>query len=226
MSERSDAELERLLARRIGSEIAGARSIASARERVWIRLGPRLRTRRSTSIPVRMRTAALAFAAVVALFVGLGWLQQYRIDVAQGGLPVLYREEVARTSLRNELFDAEIVIQLRHVEGGPGLRAGALIDVRLNESALPATIEVRSRPKGTTVVEVIGRTAQLQEARQATAVTRTSFFAPLPPLARGETRLYEVWLFVESARGIFESDRMILEITGKPEGDRARIASP
>jgi hypothetical protein len=220
--ERTDAELEAIFARRLGGEIADARAVTAARERVWATLRAR-HSRMHRPAVGAVGTVAFTVAAVVALIVGLAWAQQYRVEVAQGGLPVLYREEVARTSLRGDGVDADIAIQIRHVEGAAGLRAGALIDVRLGPRELPATIEVRARLKGATLIEVIGRTAGIAETRGPTEISRTTFFAPLPPTGRDETRTYEVWLFIETSRGIVESDKLLVEVAGRPEGERAII---
>lgn len=221
MSYRSDQDLETLVRSRLRGDAADPRRIAAARERVWSQL--QRRVRRHPSPLGRIATAALALAAVVVVALALGWAQHYRLEVAAGPLPVLYREEVGRADLRNDLVNAEMALQLRHLEGAAGLRAGALIDVRISSDGLPATVEIRARTRGTIVAEVIGRTAQLQEVRRATDVTRTSFFAPLPPTERGETNTYEVWLFLETSRGVFESDKLVVEVAGRPEGERARI---
>lgn len=221
MTERTDAELETVVTRRLGGEIADARAVTAARERVWATLRLR-RSRARRPVLGWIPTAAVAVAAIAAILAGAAWAQQYRVEVAQG-FPVLYREEVARTSLRSDGVDADLAIQIRHVEGAAGLRAGALVDVRLGPTVLPATIEVRARPKGASVIEVIGRTAGIAETRGPTEISRTTFFAPLPPTGRDETRTYEVWLFIETSRGIVESNRLLVEVVGRSEGERAII---
>jgi hypothetical protein len=223
VTERSDAELEALIARCLGGEVGDARELRAARERVWATLRERTAQRKGRPAFGWTATTAFAVVAAMAFVVWLAWAQQYRVEVAQGGVPVLYREEVGRTTLRGADVDADIAVQIRHIEGTSGLRAGALIDVRLGASALPATIELRARPLGASVIEVIGRTAAIAETRGPTEVSRTAFFAPLPPTPRGETRRYEVWLFVETSRGVVESDKLLVEVTGRPEGERATL---
>jgi hypothetical protein len=211
------------LQRRLAAPAADASSVMAARERVRARLEPVLRSPPAASPVARLGRVLVALAAVVTIVVGIGWSQQYRIGVAQGTLPVLYREEVTRTEFRNELVSAELIVQQRHSEGSTGLRVVAQVDVGLRSDALPATIEVHGRPSGSHIVEVLGRSANLQTVREATGLTRTNYIAPLPPTARGEVRTYEVWLFLETARGIFESQRLLVEIVGRPEGERARV---
>src|SRR5439155_391180 len=63
------------------------------------------------------------------------------VDVASGGLPVLYREEVARTEIAAAAIEATLVIEQKHIEGDARLRVVGITDVRLGADRLPAIIE-------------------------------------------------------------------------------------
>ncbi len=222
VNERTDTELEGLVTRRLGGEIADARRVAVARDRVWSRMRLKLREQ-----PRRRGTprvwGAIAIVAAISVVLAAAWGSDYRVEVAQGRLPVLYREDVGRAEIVGPPVAGELLIQQRHVEGAPGLRTVAQIEVRIAGDALPADVEVRAREKGSQVTGVIGQTRGLAEVRPATGTTTTSYAAPLPPVAEGETRTYEVWLWIDTPHGTIESERLTVEIVGRPEGERARL---
>jgi hypothetical protein len=219
---RGDAELEALIESRLSGEISDARRVAAARERVWARLGQRARRR---SPLARVAWSITRVAAVIAVAIGIGWAQGYRAEVAQGPLPVLYRQEVTRAQIDNAAVTADFVVEQRHVENAVGLRVVATVSARVGAEALPATVELRSRERGSALTLVLGRTAGLAEARPATGTASAAFAAPLPPVERGAARVYEVWLVVETARGELETEHVFIEVTGRPEGERARLLS-
>lgn len=227
VNEPTDAELEALTAKRLGGELADARRVAAARERVWSRIWPQLGTRARSRIG-GLGWSAGAVATLVVVLLAVAWQQSYRVEVTQGHLPVLYREEIGRVEIgRVELsggaVEATLVIQQRHIDGSAGLRTVAQIDVRVEEASLPATVEVRERDKGSQVTAVIGQSRGLSEVRSATRVARTDYTAPLPLVAEGETRTFEVWIWIETPSGVTETEKLTVEVAGRPEGERARL---
>ena len=95
--------------------------------------------------------------------------------------------------------------------------------MRLFAAALPATIEVRYREQGSAVSGVLARTADISETRRGTGDARHDVTAPLPPVARGEVRLFEVWLHLDTAAGSFDSQMLVVEVRGAAEGERGRV---
>jgi hypothetical protein len=219
-----DPRVDRLL-RRIAGPLDPVATRA-AEERVWraVRAG---RARRRGGWVAAVATLA---AALVLLLAG-AWLASYRFEVASGGTPILYREEVARTAIRSEqrgaarAADGTLAIAQGHFSASePGrLVVVAIADVRVASDALPATFEIRYREAGSAVSGVLARTADLSEARRATADVRYSVAAPFPPLERGDVRTYDIWLHVDTAGGAIESAVLNVEVRGAPEGQRARL---
>lgn len=201
-------------------------STRDAEERVWRRVREHhpLRSR----LPV-WQLAAAALALVLVVVWGVGYAGTYRFEVASGGRLVLYQEHVAETDLSvatpsGKLLDATLEIRQGHYSATRPdlLRVVAIDDVRLTEAALPATVEIRFREQGSVVSGVLARTADITETRRGTGEARHNVVAPLPPVARGEVRVFEVWIHVDTANGPIGSPMLIVEVRGAPEGERAR----
>ena len=216
-----DDELVRRLSTRLASERAAA-------VRNWRSLAARLDGRQRSTM-ARARSVATAVAVPVLLAAGLGWWQGARIDVAGDRLPVLYREEVARTTIAVPGIDATLVILQKHVEGGATGRLGVVgaADVRLAADRLPATIELRYDHPGDDSYGLLARSENLLDPRRATGTTRTLYEAPFPPLGAREQAAYRVWLHVETPGGAVESPVLVIQVTDRPEGQRAaNVAAP
>lgn len=223
-----DPRIDRVL-RRIEGPLDRT-STRAAEDRVW----RRMREER----PVRGRSWLPAFAVIglaLVLLAGGAYLQSYRLEVASGGLPILYQEQVAKTQvfaktgdgLRPDLVSATLEVRQGHYSATTPqlLRVVAIDDVRIGAAALPASVEIRYREQGSAVSGVLARTADLSEARRATNEARHNVTAPFPPVPRGEIHVFEVWLHVEIATGIVESSPLTIEVRGAPEGERARLMS-
>jgi hypothetical protein len=221
-----DPRLDRVL-RRIEGPLEPAATRA-AEDRVWRRMREGRPTRGRSWIP-----AFGAIALALLLLIGGAYLESYRIEVASGGIPLLYQERVAKTqvfaktgdAVRADLVEATLEIRQGHYSAtDPRLfRVVAVDDVRIAEAALPATIEIRYRETGSMVSGVLARTADLSEARRATAGVRHNVTAPLPPVSRGEVRQFDVWLHIETSVGVVESQIITVEVRGAAEGERARL---
>jgi len=204
------------LASRLGTSLPSERAAA---ERNWRALSV------SMALPERRRGAALrgvittlALAAIV--LAALGWWQGARVDVASGGLPVLYREEVARTAITATALEATLVIEQKHIDGDTRLRVVGITDVRLGADRLPSVIELRfQRPEDETY-GVLAR-SEVSDPRRATGTTRTLYEAPFPPLAPRQRATYRVWLHLETSAGPVDSPALVIQVTDRPEGQRA-----
>lgn len=197
------------------------RPLASARaaeDRVWATL-------REQPQPARgpLFGTAMAIAAVVALFVAIGWAQGVRVDVASGGLPTLYRLEAGRVDLDAPGARGSLAIGERHLRDPRLLAAVADASVRIQRTAMPAEVEVRFLEEGQTAHGVLARTARITDAGPDGAVIAHE--APFPPLERGERRTYRVWLHVTLATGEHSSPRLVVEVTGAAEGQRVRYVA-
>lgn len=221
-----DPRLDRVL-RRIEGQLDPT-STRAAEDRVWRRL--------REGRPVRGRSWLPAFAVVALALVflaGGAYLQSYRLEVASGGLPILYQEQVAKTQVSAmtadavpaDLVSATLEVRQGHYSATTPqlLRVVAIDDVRIGQAALPATVEIRYREQGSAVSGVLARTADLSEARRATGEVRHSVIAPFPPVPRGEIHTFEVWLHIQFAGGIAESQTLTIEVRGAAEGERARL---
>ena len=209
---------EERLAARLGTTLSSERA---AMDRNWRSL--------STAIvaPPRSRFGALRVvlsvaALVVLVVVGLGWWDGERLDVASGAIPVLYREEVGRTSIAAAGIDASLAIAQKHIEGDAKLRVVGVTDVRLGADRLPATIELRFQATGDDSYGVLAH-SEVSDPRRATGSTRTLYEAPFPPLARNERATYRVWLHLETASGVIDSNELRIDVTERPEGQRASL---
>ena len=207
---------EEQLAGRLGTPLP---SEYLAAERNW-----RALSAAKAAPPRRVFGAARAILTTVALgavvLVALGWWQGARIDVAGDRLPVLYREEVARTSIAVAGIDASLAIQQKHIESDDRLRVVGVTDVRLGADRLPATIELRFQATGADTYGVLAH-SEVSDPRRATGTTRTLYEAPFPPLAAREQATYRVWLHVDTATGAVDSPVLVIAVTETPAGQRA-----
>lgn len=217
---KEDPHVERLV-RRLEGPLDPA-STRAAEERVWRRLRqPGRETRRFGWIP-----ALGAVALAIALVVGGLWLDSYRLDVASGGLPILYREQVAHADVptTNGVSGTFDVAQGHFSASSPGrITVVAIAHLRFAEGALPATAEIRYRDVAAPDVDVLARSAQFTEVRRGTADARYDVAAPFPPLQPGQSATYEVWVHVDTATGALESTVFRVEVRGGGEGQRARL---
>jgi hypothetical protein len=206
------------LAAHLGTSLPSERAAA---ERNWRSLSTAIVT------PARSRFGALrvalsAAALVVLVIGGLGWWEGERLDVASGRFPVLYREEVGRTSIAAAGIDATLAITQKHIEGDSRLRVVGVTDVRVGTDRLPATIELRFQAVGDDSYGVLAH-SEVTDPRRATGTTRTLYEAPFPPLGPRERATYRVWLHIETASGAIDSDQLGIDVTDRPEGQRASL---
>ena len=204
------------LADRLGVPLGSERAAA---DRNWRALSTAIATPAPRAIG-RLRAVATTVALAAIVLLGLGWWQGARVDVAGDRLPVLYREEVARTSITAPGIDASLTIAQKHIESDARLRVVGVTDVRLGADRVPATIELRFQGLGTDTFGVLAH-SEVSDPRRATGTTRTLYEAPFPPLGPRETATYRVWLHIESATGTVESPVLIIRVTDQPEGQRA-----
>lgn len=204
------------LASRLGAPLPSERAAA---DRNWRSLSAAMaRPARSRRSPLRAMATTIALAAVVLL--SLGWWEGARVDVAGDRLPVLYREEVARTAVSAPGIDATLAIAQKHIESDARLRVVGVTDVRVGADRLPATIELRFQPSGSDTYGVLGR-SEVSDPRRATGTTRTLYEAPFPPLGPREIETYRVWLHIETSTGLVDSPVLVVRVTEQPEGQRA-----
>ena len=195
-----------------------------------------------------LRSAASAITLLGVVVVGLGWWQQVRLDVAGDRRPVLYRELVAETSFDSTALDTrrrDTTFSLAQLQGKPAISGTLVIvqkrvdgpradrlsvvagaDVRIDGSVLPATIELRFRSPGDASYGLLARTEGLNDPRRATGQTRTTYEAPLPPIERGHSATYRIWIHVETAIGDVESPVLVVTVTERAEGQRATSEVP
>lgn len=212
---------EEQLAARLGAPLASERA---ATDRNWRAL------RAGIQAPVRRRfrgvlgaATTLALAAVVLITVG--WWQGARVDVAGDRLPVLYRQEVARTTIVAAGIEASLAIEQKHLDSGTQLRVVGVTDVRLGPERLPAVIELRFARPGDESYGLLAR-SEVSDPRRATGTTRTLYEAPFPPSADRAPVTYRVWLHLETATGTVESPVVVVRVTDRPEGQRAEVGGP
>ena len=161
----------------------------------------------------------------LAVVLAVGWWQGARVEVAAGALPVLYREEVARTQIAAAGVDATVAIVQKHIEGDARLRVVGVTDVRLAPDRLPATIELRFQAAGDDAYGVLAH-SDVADPRRATGSTRTLYEAPFPPLASRDRVTYRVWLHLDTAEGPVDSSILVIQVSDRPEGQRASIGGP
>lgn len=210
-------ERDERLARRLGTPLQSERA---AVDRNWHALSAAIETP-APGRPGVLRAIVTTLALGVVVLAGLGWWSGARVDVAGDRLPVLYREEVARTTISAAGIEATLAIQQKHIESDPRLRVVGVADVRLSADRLPATIELRFLPTvGGDTYGVLAH-SEVSDPRRATGTTRTLYEAPFPPLGSRERATYRVWLHVETATGPTDSPVVVIQVTDRPEGQRA-----
>jgi len=219
-ADRTDRLLERL-----GTPLASERVAAG---RNWSAISARL------EVPERRQRgflgSAFATAAVAALvLIAATTWGSVRLQVGANHLPVLYRQEVARTELTGPGVTASLAIEQKPAarkvtpaapEGVVGLFVSALVDVRINASALPADIELRFQRPEWGSYGILARTEGLNDPRRSTGETRTLYDAPFPPSLPGETATYRVWLHLETATGALDSRVLEVAVSAASEGQR------
>ena len=129
------------IAGRLGTPLGSERAAA---DRNWRALSAAI------AAPARhrggpLRAAATTLALAVVVLAALGWWQGARIDVAGDRLPVLYREEVARTTIAADGVEGTLAIQQKHILGDARLRVLLI-------------------PRADAIVEVQGRRAHMLHA--------------------------------------------------------------
>jgi len=212
---------------RLGSPLASERVAA---DRNWSALSARL------AVPERhrpgfLRSALTATAAAVILVLAATTWGSVRLQVGANHLPVLYRQEVARTELVAPGVTASLAIEQKPAvhqatPAGPevvGLFVSALVDARIAASALPADIELRFQRPEWASYGILARTEGLNDPRRSTGETHTLYDAPFPPSIAGETVTYRVWLHLETATGPLDSRVLQVAVTAAPEGQRVRF---
>ena len=222
-NERADRLIDRL-----GTPLASERVAA---DRNWSAISARLDAPvRGQGGFLRSVLATVAVAALIAI-AATTW-GSVRLQVGANHLPVLYRQEVARTELVAPGVTASLAIEQKPAarkvtpaapEGVVGLFVSALVDVRINASALPADIELRFQRPEWGSYGILARTEGLNDPRRSTGETRTLYDAPFPPSLPGETVTYRVWLHLETATGPLDSRVLEVAVTVAPEGQRAAL---
>ena len=226
---RAQNEHQRRLHDRLTGAIADRGELRRAERRVWSRIEAAPRAPASRPRP-GLAGFGVALAVLVLAVIGAGWLRSYRLEVAGDRLPVLYREEVVALDFAAPdakgaaapVARGSFAVLQKHIEGRNGLAAVVLADVHLAPDALPASIEVRFRDAGDRSYGILVRTEGLTEPRRATGETRMTYEAPLPPTDRGATRTYEIWVHLDLRSGAYDSGAVAVQVTGAPEGERAR----
>ena len=207
---------EEQLASRLGTSLPSERTAA---ERNWRALSAAIAVpgrRGAGMLRAVVTTAALAAVVLAAI----AWWQGARVEVASGGLPVLYREEVARTEVAAAAIEATLVIAQKHVEGDARLRVVGITDVRLGAGRVPAIIELRFQRPADDTYGVLAH-SEVSDPRRATGTTRTLYEAPFPPLGPRERATYRVWLHLDTSAGPVDSPALVIQVTDRPEGQRA-----
>jgi len=211
---------------RLGTPLASERVAA---DRNWNAISARLAApelRRPSFLRSALATVAIAAVVMIA---ATTW-GSVRLQVASNHLPVLYRQEVAHTDLAAPGVTASLAIEQKPAarkvtpaapEGVVGIFVSALVDVRINASALPADIELRFQRSEWGSYGVLARTEGLSDPRRSTGETRTLYDAPFPPSLPGETVIYRVWLHLETATGPLDSRVLQVAVSAAPEGQRA-----
>jgi hypothetical protein len=216
VSEERDDPRADLLVRHLAVPLDGT---AAARERMWSRLVARRRpTRRSGVLP-----AFAAVAVALLILIAGAWLQSYRIEVGHPGTnpdnygPFIYRREIVRVPLSGGA-DGALVVNQRHIDELRRGRLSVVLEASVMVASTPAAIELRYRESGSAITQVLVRKTTDGGDRALDAVV------PMPERDRGDVRSYDVWLHLESAAAPpTESAVVTIEVTERPEGQRARL---
>lgn len=217
------AECQRLRAqhRALQARLATGLPARDAQPRVWAAVGGG--PRRGTWGGLSAGLAAIATAVVLVL--ALGWIGSVRIGVAGDGLPVLYREEVARVAT-GDAGDGTLAVIMKRPESAPrDLRAFAVLQLQVAAAELPGTVEIRFQEHGADAHGVLGR-IRLGPEDRASGRAQFTLDAPFPPLGRGQRQVYRVWVSVEGPRGERRSPELAVEVSGEAGGQRARQVAP
>ena len=114
--------------------------------RVWaaVQAGPR------ASPWAGIRAGLAAAATAIVLVLAVGWLQSYRVGVAGDGLPVLYREDIARVAA-GDAGDGTLAVVVKRPDNAPQeLRAVAVLQLQVAAADLPSVVEIRFLEQGAT----------------------------------------------------------------------------
>lgn len=218
--ERTDRLIDRL-----GTPLASERAAA---DRNWNAISARLRTSERRHRGFAGSLLATAAVAAVVILAATTW-GSVRLQVGANHLPVLYRQEVARTELTGPGVSASLAIEQKPAvhQASPsapevvGLFVSALVDARIAASALPADIELRFQRPEWASYGILARTEGLNDPRRSTGETRTRYDAPFAPSLPGETVTYRVWLHLETAAGPLDSQVLEVAVSAAAEGQRA-----
>lgn len=217
------AECQRLRAqhRALQTRLAAALPARDAQPRVWaaVRGGPRQARWGG------LQAGLAAVAAAVVLVLAIGSLGSIRVGVAGDGLPVLYREDIARVAT-GDAGDGTLAVIVKRPESAPrDLRAFAVLQLQVAATDLPGIVEIRFQERGADAHGVLGR-IRLGPEDRASGRAQLTLDAPFPPLGRGERRVYRVWVSVEGPRGERRSPELAIEVSGEAGGQRARQVAP
>lgn len=203
----------RVLAARLAAPVASGSS--EARVRAALRAGQRPSARDG------LRAGLAAMTTAVVLVVAAGWLASYRVGVAGDGLPVLYREDVARTAAGDAGDGTLAVVVKRHAAASGELRAFATLQLQVAAADLPGVAEIRFLEDAATAHGVLGR-IRLEPEDRASGRAQLTMDAPFPPVARGDRKQYRIWVSVDGPRGERRSPELAIEVSGEAGGQRAR----
>ena len=205
----------RLLAARLAAPVSPGSS--EGRVRAAVRAGQR------PSAWGGMRAGLAAVTTAVVLVVAAGWVASYRVGVAGDGLPVLYREDVARSAAGDAGDGTLAVVVKRHAATAGELRAFATLQLQVAAADLPGVAEIRFLEEFAAAHGVLGR-IRLEPEDRASGRAQLTMDAPFPPVARGERLTYRIWVSVEGPRGERRSPELVVEVSGEAGGQRARAA--
>ena len=207
----------RVLAARLAAPVAPGSS--EARVRAAVRAGQR------PSAWDGLRAGLAAVTTAVILVVAAGWLASYRVGVAGDGLPVLYREDVARIAAGDAGDGTLAVVVKRHAAAPGELRAFATLQLQVEAADLPGVAEIRFLEDATTAHGVLGR-IRLEPEDRASGRSQLTMDAPFPPVARGDRMQYRIWVSVDGPRGERRSPELVIEVSGEAGGQRAKTIAP